>query len=567
MAAANRVVTVLALLVLTSGCIPRTPSGSPTPGSPTPGATTSSGSAVPSPAATAVTPEPAVPTGIPLPAADTERLRIGLDRDPSSIDPAAVTDAAGRMVVDALFDSLTRMSADLSEVLPAAASSWASSEDGLVWTFEVAPATWHDGFPVRAQQFVRGFNHVAAADGQVFNAPLLSAIDGWTRTRRTGAPLAGVEAVDDDTLRVTLQRPMADLPALLSHPALAPRRRGDLDQSRPVGNGSFRMSDDWAHNQFIRVARDVEHHRPARLDEVVFVIYAQSGSDVLQYDDFRRGVLDVAAVPAEELPTARGRHGRADGGWAGPGVLDATADEVYYFGYNVSSPPFDDADVRMAVSQLLDRDRVVGEFTSDSRTPAIGLVPPSFPGGGVVGCLPCIHEPQPSRGVLGALGSAVDDPIRILTLDGTTNRQVASELAEALQAVTDVQVVVEARPAQEWVQRLEAADLQVFRAGWVATWPAMGGMIEPLFHSRHLGGSNLVRIDDPGLDGMIDEAMQGGEGSLEQWQEIEDEVLDRALVAPVYWYQLNRVVSEAVENFAMAPTGAVDLAAVDVQRE
>lgn len=534
-----------------------------------PGSTRPSESAAPVPGATTAssTPDPAVTSGIALPAADTDRLRIGLDRDPSSIDPAAVTDGTGRMVVDALFDGLTRMSADLSEVLPAAASSWESSEDGLVWNFDVAPATWHDGFPVTAQQFVRGFNHVVGADGQAFNAPLLSAIEGWTRSRRTGAPLAGVEAVDDDTLRITLQRPMADLPALLSHPALAPRRRGDLDQQRPVGNGPFRMSDDWAHNQFIRVERHAEHRRPARLDEVVFVIYAQSGSDVLQYDDFRRGVLDVAAVPAEELHTARGRHGRADAGWAGPGVLDATADEVYYFGFNVSSSPFDDADVRMAVSQLLDRDRVVGEFTSDSRTPAIGLVPPSFPGGGVVGCLPCIHEPEPPPGVLDALGSAENDPIRILTLDGTTNRQVALELAEALRTVTDVQVVVEARPAQEWVQRLQAADVQVFRAGWVATWPAMGGMIEPLFHSRHLGGSNLVRVDDPGLDAMIDVAMRGGDGSLQRWQEIEDEVLDRALVAPVYWYQLNRVVGEAVENFAMAPTGAVDLAEVDVQRE
>lgn len=512
-------------------------------------------------------PTPAVvPTPIPLPTAQTSRLRIGLDRDPSSLDPAIVTDAAGRLVVGALFDSLTRMSADLSDVRPAAAQSWEVDDTGLVWTFAIAPATWHDGMPVTAQQFVRGFTHVATGAGdEAFNAHLLSVVQGWEETRATGAPLAGVQAMDAATLRITLQRPMGDLPALVSHPALAPRRLGGVDVRRPVGNGPFAMTDAWAQNQFIRVEAVTDHRRFPGVGEIVFLIYAQAGSDVLQYEDFRGGVLDVARVPPGQLGDAADEFGRSSDGHTGPGLLDGVAEQVYYFGFNASTPPLDDAAIRRGLSHLLDRDEIVEDVVENARRRADGLVAPSIPGGGVVECAACTHDPALAAGLLADIDGQLSEPLRILTLEGTTNRRIAAGLANAIRDAVDVQVVVEARPPHEWVQRLQDSDLQVFRGGWEATWPTMGGVLEPLFHSRNVGITNLVRIADADLDEMIDAAMaKSGPGAIPSWQRVERAILDRALVAPVFFEQLNMVVREDVVGFAMAPTGAVDLAAVTV---
>lgn len=560
--ATRDVVTATLLAALLAAC-----TAAPTVGpAPTPSAP---GTPFPSSSATPSTPPDAdLPTAIPLPVTPTSRLRIGLDRDPSSLDPALVTDDAGLMVVDAVFDSLTRMSDDLTQVLPAAAESWEVSADGLVWTFDLREADeWHDGLPVAASQFVRAFSHVATnADGaEPFNAHLLSSVAGWGDSQERGVALAGVRAPSTDTLEVTLTSPLADFPAVVSHPALAPRRLSLGSPDRPVGNGPFRLDDPWAHNQFIRVTAVETHHDAPSVGEVVFQIYAGTGSASLQVADFRAGVLDVAQVPPLEVDEVRTEFGVSEDGYSGPGLLEGVTDEVYWIGFNTAAPPFDDPDVRLGVSQLLDRDMLIERYTASTRTRATGIVPGGLPGSGAIDCAPCRHDPLNAAVLLADLAARVDGPVRILTVDGVTNRAIADSLADALRDVTGVRVVVEAPPLGEWLARVRGPSLQVFRGGWEASWPAMGGVLAPSFHSSHVGGDNLVRLADPAVDAAIEDAQQvEGLEALPSWQAVEQQVADVAAVAPVFWYRHNVVVADDVAGFTMDPSGRVDLSRVVV---
>ncbi len=515
----------------------------------------------------AASPDAALPTPIPLPAATTSRLRIGLDRDPSSLDPARSIDDGGLMVVDALFDSLTRMSYDLTSVEPAAAESWEVSEDGLVWTFSLREATWHDGLPVTAQQFVRGLTHVASDAGgtQPFHAHLLSRIRGWSATQDSGAVLAGVQALDARTLQVEVDTPFGDLPAALSHPALAPRRRAGVDMQSPVGNGPFRMDGEWAHNQFIRVAAVPNHVDAPRVGEVVFQIYAGERPDSLQLEDFRAGALDVAAVPPVEAERVRGEFGASPDGYTGPGLLEGDADEAYWIGFNTAMPPFDDPAVRLGISQLLDRDRLIDVYAASTRTRATGIVPGGIPGSGAIDCAPCRHDPLSAEAALADFADRLDGPMHILTIDGVTNRGVATALATAIRETTGAVVIVDAVPLGEWLTGVREPSLQVFRAGWEASWPTMGGILAPSFSSDQIGGDNLVRLADGPLDAAIDTAMAaGGSDAIPLWQDVEQRVSDLAAVAPVFWYRLNVVVADGVRGFRMSPSGQVDLAQVSV---
>ncbi|HKJ54661.1 MAG TPA: ABC transporter substrate-binding protein [Nitriliruptoraceae bacterium] len=584
MTAPRPAAVVLALAVVLAGCIPTTvdqapstapvasptidpvggPGGdtptvasSPTPGGPRPGAGDTS---------TPASPDVALPTPIPLPAPTTSRLRIGLDRDPSALDPARAIDDGALMVVDALFDSLTRMSEDLTRVEPAAASSWEVSADGLVWTFTLRDATWHDGLPVTAQQFVRAFTHVAADAGgvQPFHAHLLSRITGW-EAAQAGQELEGVRAPSTTTLEVTLDEPFGDLPAALSSPALAPRRRAGVDLQQPVGNGPFRMDGPWAHNQFIRVAAVADHVDAPRVGEVVFQIYAGERPDSLQLEDFRAGVLDVAAVPPVELEAVAAEYGMAPDGYSGPGLLEGVGDEAYWIGFNTAQAPFDDPQVRLGISQLLDRDRVIDVYTASSRTRATGIVPGGIPGSGTIDCAPCRHDPLSAATALDGFAERLDGPMRILTIDGVTNRGIATSLATAIRDTTGARVIVDAEPLGQWLAGVRAPGVQVFRAGWEASWPTMGGVLVPSFSSDEIGGDNLVRLADGPLDEAIAAAMpMTGSDGVALWQEAEQRVADLAAVAPVSWNRLNVVVADGVRGFRMAPTGQVDLSQVSV---
>lgn len=524
----------------------------------------SDGSASPSPLASA---DVALPTPIPLPVTATSRLRVGLDREPSSLDPALAADDAALVVIDTLFDSLTRMSDDLLEVLPAAASSWQVSDDGLVWTFSLREAQWHDGLPVTAGQFVRAFNTIAAnGDGaESFNAHLLSRVVGFDASQSSAVALHGVRAVDPRTLTVEVTQPFADLPAVLSHPALAPRRMGEIDVDRPVGNGPFRMDDPWAHNQFIRVTATTDHRDVPRVGEVVFPIYPGEGSADLQLEDFRAGVLDVAKVPPLEVNGVGTEFGVSADGYTGPGLLDGDGDEAYWIGFNTTFAPFDDPAVRLGISQLLDRDRVIDVYTASSRSRATGIVPGGLPGSQTIDCASCRHDPLAAQRALAGFAERIAGPVRILTLEGVTNRGIADMLAAELRSATGAIVTVEAEPLGQWLADMRGPSLQIFRAGWEASWPTMGGVLAPSFHSSQRGGANLVRLDDAQVDAAIDEAMaMSGDQAIPQWQQVEQQIADLAVVAPVFWHRLNVVVAGQVQGFRMSPTGQVDLSRVSI---
>src|SRR3954469_6365845 len=57
-----------------------------------------------------------------------------LGNNPSTFDPALLTDVYGRAVVRQIFDGLVQFDAHLKPI-PALAEFWESSRDGRIWTF------------------------------------------------------------------------------------------------------------------------------------------------------------------------------------------------------------------------------------------------------------------------------------------------------------------------------------------------------------------------------------------------------------------------------------------------
>ena len=54
--------------------------------------------------------------------------------------------------------------------------------------------------------------------------------------------------------------------------------------------------------------------------------------------------------------------------------------DVYYIGFNTQEAPFDDPDVRNALSMAIDREFLASEFLLDLVVPANGILPPHVPG-------------------------------------------------------------------------------------------------------------------------------------------------------------------------------------------
>ena len=77
-------------------------------------------------------------------------LRVGLQSDPTALDPQKQSLTAIWHVVEHIYNGLTRVKPDLSAE-GALAESWDISEDGITYTFYLRPGVlFHDGTPLKA---------------------------------------------------------------------------------------------------------------------------------------------------------------------------------------------------------------------------------------------------------------------------------------------------------------------------------------------------------------------------------------------------------------------------------
>ncbi len=550
-------------------------------------------------------------------------LRIGLSADPISIDPRFVVDDSGELVVDALFDPLVRLDRNL-RVVPAAAARWDVVDD-RVFTFHLRDATFHDGTPVRAEDFVRTFDRIVdgTADPPTFLEHLLEPVAGWAASRDSGVPLAGLQAADARTLVIELQEPRPGFLLTLTDPSLVPvPALADADPEgyglQPIGNGPFEMASAREPGAFLRLTRAGDHPEPPLLDEVLFTIYADDPTRDRRWQDLRDGVLHVAEVAPAHFAEAEQRFGRAADGYTGPGLLRGVLAVTYLYGFDTTSPPFDDARVRRALSLAIDREALADEVLQGLRTPATSIVPPPILGSRPGACLACRHDPERARALLdevragweeaaaqAAIAAAEqvdedvpedvpaeeegsDDPgqepsddvvgegddapptepqvLERITLTynrGPTHAAIAERIADDIEAALGLEVDVRAQDLQPFVRAVRAGEVSVFRLGWEANVPDPGAFLVPLFHSSNVGTDNLTRFADPELDLLLGQALTANDPAEARrlWATAERLLLDALPALPLLWYQHAAVVATDVQDLHWSPLGRLDLSA------
>jgi len=86
-------------------------------------------------------------------------LHRGNVAEPFTIDPQMVDAAWEDPIVGDMIMGLTTEDAH-ARPLPGMAESWQASPDGLTWTFKIREASWSDGVPFTADDFVFSWRRI-----------------------------------------------------------------------------------------------------------------------------------------------------------------------------------------------------------------------------------------------------------------------------------------------------------------------------------------------------------------------------------------------------------------------
>ena len=171
--------------------------------------------------------------------------------EPAQIDPQGAPSSGLSLVLPYLFDTLVVRDVDNS-VQPLLAESWDISDDGKAVTFMLKEGvSFHDGTPLNAEAVRFTFERFKEVGTR-------SPIYGGIRQ------IAGVEIVDDLTVRFTFDQPAANFWSTVSMPyagiiSPASAEQGEeADAVRLVGSGPF-LLEDWQAGQEMRLARNPDY--------------------------------------------------------------------------------------------------------------------------------------------------------------------------------------------------------------------------------------------------------------------------------------------------------------------
>ena len=121
-----------------------------------------------------------------------QAITYNLEEEPVTLDPQIADDYSSRIVIMALYEGLTRLDEN-NQVSPGVAQRWESNSTYTSFTFYLREdASWSDGTPVTASDFVYAFQRaVDPATGSTTNAPMFAIKNAKKQKKVVDKPFKG----------------------------------------------------------------------------------------------------------------------------------------------------------------------------------------------------------------------------------------------------------------------------------------------------------------------------------------------------------------------------------------
>ncbi len=509
--------------------------------------------------------------------------------EPAYIDPYNTQESEGTAVEQSVFDSLTKVDPlDATKVLPSAAESWEPNDNATVWTFKLNQGgKFSDGTPVTAADFIYAWNRIVnpktvntltkKADPSVISYHL-SYVAGYDDVQSGKIPeLTGMKAVDDYTLEITLIKPFADFPYVAAHPALAPVPQKAVEEGvefngekvpygdMPIGNGPFKLSEPWKHNQYIKVVANENYWATKpNIDGVEFRIFKDVET---AYTEFEAGNLDFTQVGEGKIKDAMAKYGESENGYTvnpGKQVLLGEENATYYMIFNLKDSLIKNQKLREALSQAINRQAICDVVFDGTRSPADNIVPPGI-AGYVAGTWKLAeYNVDAAKQALADAGYPEGKglPTIKLSFNSGAGHEKIMELVQADWEKIGVKSTFDSAEFAVYLKQLDAGKFQVARLGWIADYPIMDNFLFPLFTTG--AGDNKSAYSNPDVDKGLDEAraITDQQQRLDKYQEQNVTVAAALPVAPIMFYRHHHVGSERLNNFTYDPSGIPDFVSV-----
>lgn len=478
-------------------------------------------------------------------------LVVGQVAEPQALDPHAVTAVNDFRILMNVYDGLVRYASGTLEVEPALATSWDISDDGTVYTFTLRDGVnFHDGSPFNAEAVVFNFERMLNDDHPYHDTgpfPLsffFSAIEN-------------VEAVDDLTVRFTLNAPYAPFLSNLAYPTglivspAAVMEHGAEFGRNPSGTGAFTFAE-WRSNEAVVIEANPDYWDGAPdLQAVVFRPITDANTRVAE---MLSGGIDMMV----EVPPVALSEFQADTF----NIVEQAGPHVWFLILNMREGPFTSQLVRQAANYAVNKTALVEEVLEGTAAVAAGPTPPAFAWAYNEELEPYPYDPDRARELLAEAG--MENPeVTFFVTEGGSGMLDPVAMGTAIQADLEAvgfDVTIETYEWNTFLGRVNPGlegQADMAEMAWMTndpdTLPYLALRTEAW---PEQGGFNSGYYSNPEVDALLEEARTATDQDrrAELYREMQVIVQqDAPWVFVANWVQ-NAVTSDAVENFALEPS-------------
>lgn len=310
--------------------------------------------------------------------ADKQVLNLIEAAEIPSMDTSKSTDSVSFRVFVNAMEGLYRLDKD-NKPTPGMAKDVKISEDKKTYTFELRDAKWSNGEPVRAQDFVYGWQRTLDKALAAEYAFILFDIKNAQKVNKGELPpdQLGVKAKDDKTLVVELEQPTPYFIELTSFPTFFPlnekfvKEQGDqhaLEADKVLYNGPFTLSE-WKHEQSYQLKKNPNYWEKdkVKLEEINVSIVKETSTGVNLYDSDQ---VDRVILSSEFVD--KYKKNKAD---EFKTKLDP---RMYFLRFNQQNATLKNQKVREAIDLAYDKKGIANVILNDGSLPAYFLVPEKF---------------------------------------------------------------------------------------------------------------------------------------------------------------------------------------------
>ncbi len=506
-------------------------------------------------------------------------LRYNLGAEPPTLDPSLATDTTSVQCDELLFLGLTDFDDQTLEVIPELATEWSVSADGLTWTFKMRKdVEWVRYDPekkkakkmgkVTAHDVVYGVKRTInpeTASDYAYVDYIIKNAEAINTGESTDLDSLGVRAVDDYTVEFTLEQPAGYFPGIAGMWVNRPMPQKPIEEfgdkwTEPGNiwtNGPY-VLDTWEHESRMVMVKNPYHPdaKNVDIDRVEFVMVVEESTALAMYEN---GELDVVGAPSADMDRIKADPVLSKELYQAPRLC------TYYYGFNVTKPPFDNKLVRQAFSYAIDRQKLIDTVTKGNQKPAKTFAcpgifgspaeDPNFPG--------ITFDPAKAKELLSKAGYPNGEGLPEITLMFNTS-EGHQAIAEFIQQQWKENLGVEVKLAnQEWkvyLKTLTEDAPQIWRLGWCADYPDENNWVLEVFHPAKGSNNAKWNPEDPAAQRFMEVTEKAAASSdPEERKQLYFEAekiltADEAIIIPLYYYTRNVLTKPYVKR-TYAPLG------------